>query len=253
MGTCATQIGGWAGRFRLARVMSALAMASALLGAMAQPSAAQTTNPNTELRMDLSKLYCYREDGDGLFDLHDEPYLVMFAADLSGPVPRALTLRSQIWQNVDGGETHHATQSMQVWDFDRTGSPILDPNKLIFLGAMMECDGPQPGYFGEYADAVVYRVQSDLLPKLFAYHASGLSRDTMVKNLSKDMDIAINAARSKDDRIGGAVELRLTMDDVLRARTGPWVPVTKTIRYGTGSTGLYYLTFVLQPSAVIIY
>lgn len=253
METRVMQKGGWAGRLRTARVMSTLALVSGLLGAMAQPAKAQTTDPNRELRMDLTKLYCYREDGDGIFDLHDEPYLVMFAADLSGPVPRAFTIRSQIWGDVDGGETKYATQSMQVWDFDGTGSPILNPDKLIFLGAMMECDGPEPGYNGEYADRVVYRVQSDLLPKLLAYKASGLSRDTMVKNLAKDMDIAVNAARSKDDRIGPVEELRLTMDDVLRARTGPWVPVTKTIRYGTGSTGLYYMTFTLQPTTIIIY
>jgi hypothetical protein len=48
--------------------MSVLAVASALLGAMARPAAAQTTDPTVSLRMDMFKLYCYREQGDGIFD-----------------------------------------------------------------------------------------------------------------------------------------------------------------------------------------
>src|SRR5947207_4182845 len=116
METRATQMGGWAGRFPVARVMSVLAVAGALLGSMARPAAAQTTDPNTPLRMDFFKLECETEQGDGIFDLHSEPYVVVFAADLSGPVPRAMTVRSKIFGGVDSGETFYADTATQVWD-----------------------------------------------------------------------------------------------------------------------------------------
>ena len=67
METRVTQMGGWVGRFPAARVMSVLAVAGALLGALAQPAVAQTPDPNTSVRMDFFKLKCVTEQGDGIF------------------------------------------------------------------------------------------------------------------------------------------------------------------------------------------
>jgi hypothetical protein len=254
------QRGGWAGH-SAARVMSVLAVTGALLGSLARPAAAQILNdPSTPLRMDFLRLDCYDEDDDGLLDLHSEPYLVVFAADISGPTPRVATVRSKVFGDVDGGETHYSNPVVQVWDFDGTGSPILNPDKLIFLGALLESDHPYDWGQNERANRVVQRVNADLFTKLFGYHAAGLSRDTIVGKLTKDMEFAINEAinfdegpgTSKDDRIGSVQELRLTMDDVLRARSGPWVPVTKTLVHKKKGAD-YRTTFVLQPTTIIIY
>jgi hypothetical protein len=95
-------------------------------------------------------------------------------------------------------------------------------------------------------------VQQDLYARLLAYRAAGLSRDALVKNLRRDMSAVIDRTRGSDDIIDWTQELRLTMDDILRARSGPWVPVTKTLTHKKGSAN-YTTTYVLQPSFVIIY
>src|SRR5262245_42079841 len=111
--------------------MGVLAVAGALFGGMARPAAADdatslqffadplngavfqaydaATDPTVPLRMDLWKIYCKKEQGDGIFDLHSEPYVVVFAADISAYYTRTMAVRSQIFGNVDGGETHYAT------------------------------------------------------------------------------------------------------------------------------------------------
>src|SRR5688500_12671706 len=93
METRNVRMGGWSGRSLTARAMGVVAVAGALLGSMARPAAAQILNdPTTPLRMDFFKLYCQSEQGDGVFDLHDEPYVVVWAANLRGPVAEARTL-----------------------------------------------------------------------------------------------------------------------------------------------------------------
>jgi hypothetical protein len=251
--TRVTKTGGWVGRVRAARVMSVLVLAGALLGSMARPSAAQTTNPYTPLRMDFFRLDCRTEQGDGVFDLHSEPYLVMFTVDLNPLqlLPSGTAVRSQIFGDVDSGETHYADPVTQVWYFDGTGSPkpapIVDPNRVIFLAALMESDDG-----ASHADAVRSRVQYLLRPKLTAYKTAGLSREFIVSNLIRDMNAAINSIRGGDDRIGGVQELRLTMDDVLRARAGTQPQVMKTLVHTEGGAE-YRTTFVLQRTDIIIF
>jgi hypothetical protein len=235
--------------------MSLLAVTGALLGSMARPAAAQSTDPNpyTPLRMDFFRLDCRTEQGDGVFDLHSEPYLVMFTVDLNPPqlLPTGNAVRSQIFEDVDSGETHYADPVTQVWYFDGTGAPraapIVDPDRVIFLAALMESDEG-----ASHADAVRNRMQYLLRPKLIAYKTAGLSREFIVNNLIRDMDAAITSIRGGDDRIGGVQELRLTLTDVLRARTGGQPQVMKTLVHKGGGAE-YWTTFVLQRADIIIY
>ena len=80
--------------------------------------------------MDFFRLDCRDEDDDGLLDLSSEPYLVVFAADISGATSRVATVRSKVFGSVDTGDIHYSDPVLQVWDFDGTGSPILNPDKL---------------------------------------------------------------------------------------------------------------------------
>ena len=117
---------------------------------------------------------------------------------------------------------------------------------LIFLVAVLEEDDwTKP-------NEVRNAVQQDLFARLLAYRSAGLSRDALVKNLRRDMSAVIDRTRGDDDIISWTQELRLTMDDILRARTGPWVPVTKTLWHEKGSAK-YSTTYVLQPATIIIY
>lgn len=254
------------------RMLSTLAVIGGLLGGLGRPAAADAslglgsvfssggkaaqaataTNPNIPLRMDLWKLQCLDEQDDGTFDLHSEPYLVVFAADTSLWYSRAFAVRSQIFGDVDTGETHYPTSGMQIWDFNNNATPITDPNKLIFLAALLECDGPSSGYQGANADAVQRKVQSELIGKLYTYRSAGLSRDAIVNNLKNDMNVAINAARGSDDRIGTVQELRLSLAEVEQARLGYQTQVTKTVIHKE-SGAEYRAIFVLQPASVIIY
>lgn len=259
---------GWAQFSPAARALSLLAVTGSLFATMVRPAAADDFTaanllsspliatmtqasgtlgvPSTPLRLDFTRLFCVDEQGDGVFDLHSEPYMVVFAADVSGPVPRVMVVRSQIFSNVDGNELHYVNPGLQLWDFDGTGSPILDPDKLIFLCALMESDDGS-----SRADTVRNRVRSDLFAKLLAYHSAGLSRATIVSNLTNDMNVAINASRGGDDRIGGIRELRLTLADVQRARQGTEPQVTKVLVHSDSDSD-YRTTFVLQTSLFVI-
>jgi hypothetical protein len=236
-------------------VLRVLVVAGALLGSITRPTAAQSTDPSpsTPLRMDFFRLDCRTEQGDGVFDLHSEPYLVMFTANLNPPqlLPHADVVRSQIFGDVDSGETHYADPVCQVWSFDGTGAPkpapIEDPDRLIFLAALMESDDG-----ASRADAVRNRVQYLLRPKLTHYKIAGLSRETIVSNLIHEMNAAINSIRGGDDRIGGVQELRLTPADVQRARIGGQPQVVKTLVHKE-SGAEYWTTFVLQRTDIIIF
>jgi hypothetical protein len=259
--------GGWAGR-SAARVMGVLAVAGTLLGGMARPAAADdasfgqwlaepltgviwqaydpASDPTVPLRMDLWKVYCKNEQGDGIFDLHSEPYVVVFAADTSLWYSRAFAVRSQIFSNVDDNETHYATAGMQVYDFNGMGSPIVDPDKLIFLCALMESDDS-----ASRADAVRNRVQSDLIGKLSAYRNAGYSRATIVSYLKNDMTNAINAVRGGDDRIGGVQEVRWTLAEVQHARTGTNPQATRVLTH-VDSGAEYWTYFTLNTTNIVI-
>jgi hypothetical protein len=252
MKTRTVRIAGKVWRSSTVRAVSALAVAGALFGALPNPAATgdepiaadavTAPSPSIPLGMVMSKLHCADEQGDGLVDLHSEPYLVMFVADISGVVPRTITVRSKRFGNVDSGETHfHPNPLPRVWDFnsDATGSPILDPNKLIFLGALLEADPDSEDTNGNRVRA---RVASELFPKLLAYKNAGLSRRDIVRNLKADMDVAIDASRSSDDQIGGIKELRLTLADVVRARANSTVIKTLShVEHGANYTTFFVL------------
>jgi hypothetical protein len=246
METRAPRIGGWVGRFPAARVMSVLVLAGALLGSMARPAAAQSQDPNTPLRMDFVRLDCQREMDDGGSDEHSEPYLVVFAADLQGPVVRARTVCS-IFSDVDSGETHYSDPVTRVWDFNGPGAPIADPDQVIFLCALLEADDDSI-----HVDDVSKKVQQDLSAKLMTYRAQGLRRDDIVAYLKRDMTTAINLSRHGDDWIGFPQELRLTMDDLKRARAGTQPQVIKTLWHQLGGAS-YSTTYVLQTTSIIIF
>jgi hypothetical protein len=148
---------------------------------------------------------------------------------------------------VDSGETHYADPVTQIWNFDGGGSPIYDPDKVIFLVAVLESDDD----YGIKANDVRNAVDQDLLARLLAYKAGGLSRADIVKRLLRDMDAVIDRARGADDVIGWSQELRLTMTDLLQARRG-WPYVEKTLSHKKGDAS-YSTTYVLQTSNIIIF
>jgi hypothetical protein len=190
----------------------------------------------------FTKLYCADESNDntGPWD-HDEPYVVIFAADLRGRSAVGQVF-SEFFKDVDTGESRSAY--VQIWPLSGWGQPIVSSNDYIFLVALLEwdCDGfPRACLNGS---GVPGKLQSVLIPKLTAYKQAGMSRATIANNLRVDMDLAIEAARNDHDRIGRVQEIGFSVGELQVAQAGR--AVEKRYHF-VGSDSRYALTFQLSP------
>jgi hypothetical protein len=221
-----------------ARAMSLAAITALVLGALPSPAVAQTP-AGKPLRCILMRLTCEDESNDNTWPNpdHDEPYVLVFAADLRGPVARG-TVFSRSYDDVDTNETRAV--NLQFWSLDgSTGSPIASDNDYIFLAAMLEDDGN--------LSHVTRIVRNTLLGRLDAYRLSGLSRAAMTSRLIEDMDLVIESARRNsgdaDDRIGGIFEIVWGANGLNAARAGHAVELFPRF-VGSGSS--YKLHFRLE-------
>jgi hypothetical protein len=266
---------GGAARRSLTRAASLAAITVLMLGTVSGPAVAQIvrdhrthsggTSPTqpaanantTPLRAFFTKLTCTQESDDNTwpFPDHDEPYLVIFAADLRGGTAKGAVFGSQIFYDTDTNETK--TTSLQFWSLDgSSGSPIGSDDDYIILAQLMESD-QRPG--DDYYQELLGQVKS-LIPKLQAYKQAGMSRATMESLLRTDMDLVIEtvlqdeAAQSDiangspfndpDDRIGGVFGILWGTEWLPVARSGQ--TVTRSARLvGNGSS--YNLEFQLRP------
>jgi hypothetical protein len=252
-------------RRAVTRAASLAAIAALSLGALSSPAVAQvvrdhrtpgggiwtvppviggtwTAQPTgTPLRVYLASLYCADESNDNTWPNpdHDEPYVVIFSADLRGGGASGRVFTTQEFSDVDNDESRSVM--LQFWSLNGDGSPIGSSDDFIFLAALMESDN------SNNRTAVQNKVSSVLIPKLAAYRQSGMSRATMVSNLRADMDLAIETSRDdyddEDDRVGGIYEVFWGPNELNAARAGHAVDLMPSF---VGSDSRYTLTFRLQ-------
>jgi hypothetical protein len=126
------------------------------------------------------------------------------------------------------------------WGLDGNAAPIADPDKVIFLAAVMENDDASP-------KAVRATVSTAMAGALANVVNSGMSRAAIVDRLRNDMDGALNLGRVSgapnfDDRVGGVKGLRLTADDLKAAANGGR---KKKLEFA-GDGGQYRVEFTLS-------
>jgi hypothetical protein len=198
----------------------------------------QLGDPSTPLRAFFTKLTCNKESNDDTwpFPDHDEPYLLIFAADLRGGAAKARIALPQ-YIDVDTGET--IDDRFQIWPLDgSSGSPIASDDDYIFLAALMELDDRRD------RQAVLTKVSNTLTPKLGAYKQARMSRATMVSFLRTDMDTAIEVAKGGEDRVGPVFEILWSTEWLPMARSGQTVTRSAIL---VGNDTRYSLEFQLRP------
>jgi len=227
---------GGAARRAVTRAASLAAITVLMLGTLSGKAVAQATD--TPLRAYFTKLTCLEQSDDNTWPNpdHDEPYLVIYAADLRGSLGSGKAITSQIFSDVDKGEDRY--DSLLIWPlFSISSSPIGSDDDYIFLAALMESDDYRN------ASAVHDKVYQTLEPKLRVYKAAGVSRAKMVSDLRADMDLAIEASRGGDDRIGPVFEILWGTEWLPVARSGQTVTRSAIL---LGSDSKYSLEFQLR-------
>jgi hypothetical protein len=200
---------------------------------------------STPLRAYFTGLTCHKVSNDNTWPRsdRDEPYVVIFSADLRG-TGSSTVIVSQEFSDVNTGTTKNDWH--QFWSVAGYGSPIGSSNDYIFLAALMECDT------SANRTAVRNRVANTLIPKLVAYKQGGMSRVAMVSNLMTDMDGAIEASRrttgDEDDRVGGIQEVLFSAADLESARAGQGREQARTF---VGSDSRYTVRFRVNPEPII--
>jgi hypothetical protein len=233
---------GRAARRSLTQATGLAAITVLMLGTLPSAAMAQApANANTPLRVYLARLTCLQESNDNTWPNpdHDEPYVVIFAADLRGGTAQGRVFMSPTYQDVDSLETRDV--GLQFWSLDGTGSPINSSEDFIFLVQLMEED--------DYRNPLVLlNSLSNLSQIVQNYKRAGMSRAEMVYWLREDMDRAIEGSRPRqygggDDRVGGIYELSWGPNELQAARAGYAVDLLPEF---VGSDSRYQLTFRLQ-------
>jgi hypothetical protein len=231
---------GWPGRaVRRAATRAASLGAVTLLMLGTLPGAAVAQSAAKPLQVYLWQLHCVQESDDGLLSFSDEPYVMVFAADLRGGTAQARVRNYWYFHGMSTGDTDDA--EFRFWSLDgTTGSPIGSDDDYIFLVALMESDDG----WGSNLTRVETRMTNFMIPRLRSYKQSGLSRASMASLLRADMDLAIEAARDNDDRIGGIYEVLWGPNGLRAAQAG--YPVDLIPRFQGSDSSIYTLTFRLQ-------
>jgi hypothetical protein len=228
---------GRAARRAVVRAASLGAVTLLMLGTLPGAAVAQSTAKPLEVY--LWKVHCVQESDDGLLSFADEPYVVIFAADLRGGTAQASVRLFWYFDGMSTGDTLDGR--LRFWSPDgTTASPIGSDDDYIFLVALMESDD---GY-GANMTRVKTTMTNSMIPRLKSYKQSGLSRASMASLLRADMDLAIEAARDNDDRIGGIYEVLWGPNGLKAAQAG--YPVELIPRFQGSDSSIYTLTFWLQ-------
>jgi len=225
---------------------------AAAIGAIVALQSTLAWGQNTpRLKIKLHQFKCVEETNDGPGD--DEIYVVVFVADMRGvslPLnpPETMTFNTRVFEDVDNGSFRHPQK--QVWALNGTSAArINDPDDVLILAGVMENDSARPS-------AVNTAVQAIASVTLMTYLNDHFDRDTIVRNLRRDMNNALDGGgglgavrqipfSNGDERIGGTQELRLTAADLEAAHNG--TTVTKTLEY-RGDGGHYRLYFDISSN-----
>jgi len=220
-------------RRALRLALAAPALAGLVGAAIPRPASAAATHITMPLQLDYTKLHANTTSGEWGAD---EPYVVLYVADLSQPGVVALTLRTT-FQKMSKGDTDK--QPTHLWATTGGRAPIADTDDVLVLAALMEHDSSDPEVIQNNVDS---RVRNTLAAN------RSLSRTSLVSKLRTEMDVALDqaaqgASGNDDDRIGGTKSLELTPGNVLDASNGSAVPLK--LRFSDGHAN-YDATFTLS-------
>jgi len=188
----------------------------------------------------------------------DEPYVVVFAADMSTTPPGAQATRYGPWADVDSGDSFATIPILPLlspdfvnsvpifrrlcWGIGRQPAVINKPADVIILVALMENDDGNPGA----AESVV---QTFLFASIVSSLGAQLPRAALVARLKEDMASALKLTAtgfpSSDDPIGNIEELALTAADLDAANAGV---TTKKLEFSGDGGGKYTLVFALDKA-----
>ena len=179
----------------------------------------------------------------------DEPYIIVFAANMTQTPPDVEATLYGPWGDVNEGETHSTVPippnippnvldaipvvwRRNCWGPSGGATTINKPSDAIILVGMMENDDGQPS-------SVRVVCQSFLFASVLATFNSGMSRSDIVAKLIKDMNDTLDTSSrgfpNSDDRLGSAQELVLTESDLNAASRGS---LSKSFRF-EGDGGKY--------------
>lgn len=217
--------------------LAALALASLVAAAVPRPASAAVTNVTTPLQLNATELHATTTSGE--VGSNDEPYVIVFSADLSQPGLVTLTKRAGYF-TMKSGDTVNLT--LQAWSPSGGKAPIADTDNMLVLAALMEHDNNAD------LDLVRNNVDSRLRSALAANRT--LSHASLVSTLRAKMDAALDEAAAQqvgnnDDRFGGTQSVEITPGNVLDASNGIAVKLP-SLHFTDGNKANYKLTFTLK-------
>ena len=174
----------------------------------------------------------------------DEPYVLVTSVNLAStvsvagfpvPLPAFEVVRYGPFKDVDEDETHFAPGiSQSFWSLTNTPATLDDPNKVIFVVALMENDNGDPEALRGIVKGIV---GGSVLGSL------SFDRNIKVIKLINDVNSALGTptgAPNFDDKVGDPQELRFSREELIQAESGQIV--SKTLEFN-GDGGRYILTF----------
>jgi Polyglycine hydrolase-like, structural repeat len=163
---------------------------------------------------------------------NDEPYVIVFAADLAdtgfNPVP---ALKPTLYGpfdigNVIGFPVKFGPGSGLCWGFDGRPRDIDDPDNPLILVALLESDHEDsPADFANSVRAGVGSLMLGTLTGLIATRNSGgMDLDTLrgqaVSDMRGHVDLLIRTDIERDERLGPIRRLEITAEDLVNAQNG---------------------------------
>jgi hypothetical protein len=167
---------------------------------------------------------------------NDEPYLIVFAADLADtgliPVPASLTTLHGPWDI--GNVVAFPVTSPLCWGFNGGPRNIDDVDNPLIVVALLESDHEDNP--ADFANSVRAGTSAMVLGSLVSYivdfNAGNLSLSQLRTNVIRDMRGAVDIFRGadieKDERLGSVQRLHFTAEDLENAQTSP---VTRTLTF----------------------
>lgn len=215
--------------------LAALAVASLIGAAVPRPAAAAVTNITTPLQIKFTELHAITTSGES--GPNDEPYVVLFSADLSQPGVVALTKHTGAFKMKKG---ESVTPALHPWSISGGTETIADTDDVLVLAALMEHDN---------SDLDVVRANVDSLVRSALAANRSLSHTSLVSKLRTEMNSALDqavedSAGNNDDRIGGTQSVEITPGNVLDASNGSAVKIK--LSFTDGHKANYDLTFTLS-------
>lgn len=206
-------------------------------------------HPNKKMIFTYEHLYSEeKNDWPG----SDEPYVLVWAADLGTYPLNPLSVKTQVFHyahgGVDPGEAHIA--NMRILGLDGGATAIPDPSRFIVLVAVLEEDDfPGPPQAAEIVKTALNPLA--VMNYVNTYGWSAQSRPIIVEQLRKDMRAAIETLTAlpginTDDLTGDVFEFPIDPGFVLNAQQ------SAAGSYGEiwfAGSGFYKLSFRLTMSS----